>query len=92
MTMTNTTVGLRLDAQTQDRLKNLGKRRDRSPHYLMKEAVQKYLESEEAVEAERDIVLSRWEHFELTGECLPHDDIKSWASSLGESSHTSDTK
>ena len=86
--MTNTTVGLRLDKQTQDRLKTLSKRRDRSPHYLMKQAVEKYLDAEEALEAEHDLVRARWEQFELTGETIPHDDIKSWASELGVSTDT----
>ena len=87
--MTQSTVGIRLDDRTQDRLKELGKRRDRSPHYLMKEAVHKYLEHEEALEAERDLVQARWEKFELTGEVVPHDEIKSWAKSLEHTSELS---
>lgn len=81
--MANPTVALRLNEQIQDRLKALGQRRDRSPHYLMKEAVEKYLVEEEALETERDLMQARWERFELTGESLAHDDVKSWAQSLG---------
>ncbi|MGH1353600.1 MAG: CopG family ribbon-helix-helix protein [Thalassovita sp.] len=84
--MANPTVALRLNEQTQDRLKALGQRRDRSPHYLMKEAVEKYLAEEEAVEAERDLMQARWERFELTGETVSHEDVKSWAKNLGAAS------
>lgn len=80
--MGNSTVGLRLDQTTQERLKALGEARDRSPHYLMKEAVEKYLVSEEAIETERELVQSRWTNFELTGEVLDHADIEHWASAL----------
>ena len=80
--MANPTVALRLNEQVQDRLKALGQRRDRSPHYLMKEAVEKYLAEEEALETERDLMQARWDRFELTGETLTHDDVKSWAQGL----------
>ena len=82
--MANTTLGIRLDENTQARLKQLGKNRDRSPHYLMKEAVETYLTREENIEAEKDILRSRWETFEITGETLSHDDVKTWASSLSK--------
>ena len=78
--MANPTIGLRLSDATYRRLKALGKARDRSPHYLMKTAVERYLEVEEALEAERRLVQDRWEGFELTGEALEHADVKSWAS------------
>lgn len=84
--MANPTVALRLNPEIQDRLKALGQRRDRSPHYLMKEAVEKYLAEEEALEAERDLVQARWERFELTGETIAHDDVKAWAAGLAEKS------
>jgi len=80
--MTKPTVALRLNEDTQERLKALGQRRDRSPHYLMKEAVETYLEAQEALEAERDLMTARWERFELTGETVAHDDIKAWANGL----------
>ena len=84
--MTKPTVALRLNEDTQDRLKALGLRRDRSPHYLMKEAVEKYLEEQEALEAERDLMTARWERFELTGETLAHSDVAAWADDLIASS------
>ena len=80
--MANPTVALRLDEQIQKRLKSLGQRKDRSPHYLMKEAVESYLEAEEALVAEQDLMQARWERFELTGETLDHSAVKFWAAGL----------
>ncbi|MBE2204099.1 MAG: toxin-antitoxin system, partial [Chthoniobacterales bacterium] len=34
--MTSTTMGVKLDEQTRDRLKTLGETRRRSPHWLMR--------------------------------------------------------
>ncbi len=81
--MANPTTGIRLKDDTKTRLETLGKARDRSTSYLMNEAIEKFLDVEEALEAERQLVKSRWEKFELTGETIAHEDIKSWASGLG---------
>jgi predicted transcriptional regulator len=42
-----TTVGVKLDDETRDRLKNLGEVKQRSVHWLMREAIQDYIEKEE---------------------------------------------
>ncbi len=83
--MTQNTVGLRLDEDTQQRLKALGKTRERSPHYLMKEAVERYLTTEESIESERQLMKDRWERYELTGQTIAHDDVVDWAKGLTNS-------
>lgn len=80
--MAHSTVGIRLNEETQNRLKKLGQNRDRSPHYLMKEAVDKYLTEQEAVETEKALLKARWEKYELTGEAYTHEDVKVWADEL----------
>ena len=81
--MGKSTVGVRLSDDVQGRLEALGKARDRTPHYLMKAAIERFLDVEEALEIERQLVISRWEKFELTDETLDHADVKSWAANLG---------
>jgi predicted transcriptional regulator len=80
--MANSTIGVRLSEDTRDRLEAVGKARDRTPHYLMKSAIERFLEMEEALEAERQLVNSRWQKFELTGETVDHADVKVWAAGL----------
>ena len=82
--MSESTVGLRLNDETKDRLKALGQIRDRTPHYLMKEAIERYLKTEEALEEERAILRRRWEEYELTGESVSHADVRKWAQGLRE--------
>ena len=83
--MANSTMGVRLTEETQHRLETLGKARDRTPHYLMKSAIEQFLEVEEASEAEHQLVKSRWKEFELTGETIDHADVKAWVASLAGS-------
>lgn len=80
--MANATMGVRLSEETQQRLEALGKARERTPHYLMKNAIERFLETEEALETERQIVQSRWEKYELTGETVDHAEVETWADSV----------
>ena len=48
--MDMTTMGVKLDRETRDRLQKLGKARNRSSHWLMREAIRRYLEVEERYE------------------------------------------
>ena len=84
--MSKSAVSLRLDAETQARLEALAKARDRTPHYLMKAAVERYLEVEEALLAERRLVKARWESFALTGEAIDHAEVEAWVAGLGAAS------
>lgn len=82
--MTTSTTGLRLSKETKERLDALGKARDRSPHYLMNQAIERFLDQEEAIDTEWEIVKSRWERFELTGEALDHSEVEAWAARLSK--------
>lgn len=72
--MATSTTAVRLSEEIQSRLEALGKLKDRSPHYLMKKAIEEYLDQEEAVQEERLLVQERWEKYELTGESVAHED------------------
>jgi len=80
--MTKSTTGLRLKEKTKKRLETLGEVRDRSTSYLMNAAIEQYLDREEALENERELIRSRWEKFELTGEIVSHSDVKDWVKNL----------
>ena len=74
--MAATTIGVKLDEETRDRLKKLGERKQRSTHWLMKEAICRYLEAEERYEDEKAEDMARWERYLDTGAAVPHDDVK----------------
>ena len=74
-------ANVRLTEEVEARLEALGRARDRAPHYLMRTAIERFLDVEEAREAERRLVLERWEKFMITGEAADHADIAAWADS-----------
>ncbi len=61
------TVGVKLDDETRERLKRLGEAKDRSAHWLMKEAIERYLEDEEHYEREKAEDRERWRRYVETG-------------------------
>ncbi|WP_417794687.1 CopG family ribbon-helix-helix protein [Terasakiella pusilla] len=70
-----TTVGLKLEEETKERLQKLGKDKDRSTHWMMKRAITEYLEREESYEQEKHEDLARWAKFQETGECVSNKDM-----------------
>jgi predicted transcriptional regulator len=83
MFMTST-IGIKLDEQTKERLKRLGAVRSRSPHWLMCLAIRQYLDREEKYEREKREDMERWERFELTGRSVSHDSAAAWLTNLAE--------
>jgi len=74
--MISTTVGVKLDDETRERLKRLGAVRDRSVHWLMKEAIMRYLHREERYEVERIEDAERWQRYVDTGNAVQHEEVK----------------
>ncbi len=71
-----TTLGVKLDEETRQRLKALGERKERSPHWLMIRAIHEYLDREETAEREKQEDLDRWKHYMDTDQYLSHSEMK----------------
>lgn len=76
------TVTLKLDTSHRDRLKSLATSKKRTSHYLMKEAIERYLKVEEAQQAILQSVDDSIGHFEATGLHITHAEVKAWAKEL----------
>jgi len=74
---------IKLDDATYSRLKVLAEARQRSPHWLMKEAIRQFLEREEETEQIRRETLERWERFEAQGETVNHEAVEAWLETWG---------
>ncbi len=70
------TIGVRLDELTRERLKKLGETKQRSTHWLMKNAITRYLATEERYELEKAEDWARWQRYIDTGNALSHEDVK----------------
>ena len=82
--MSQSTIGLKIDEPTRERLKSLATAKRRTPHWLMRTALLEYLEREELAEGERAEDQARWDRYVLTGEAVPHDDVKRWLQNLAD--------
>jgi predicted transcriptional regulator len=81
--MAETTMGIKLDPQTRERLKELGQRKDRSPHWIMKAAILEYLSREERYEREKEEDRARWETYQRTGAHISNDAMNAWLDRWG---------
>lgn len=79
---TTTSQGIKLDARTRERLQALAQQRDRSPHYLMKAAIENFLDREEAYEREKQEDQERWERYQLSGEAVSQEKALAWLDTL----------
>lgn len=85
---TTITQGVKLEPEVRDRLQTLGKLKNRSPHYLMKEAITIYLEREERYERERQEDTARYERYQLTGEAVSDEAATAWLEALAQGKAT----
>lgn len=79
-----TTQGIKLDDSVRKRIKALANKRQRSSHWLMKTAIEDYLEREEQYEKEREEDNARWEQYLITGKAIEHENVETWLKDLGQ--------
>jgi predicted transcriptional regulator len=76
------TTSLKLDSETKERVNRLASARRRSPHWLMREAVEQYVEREEKRERLRQDALAAWEDYQTTGLHVTAKDADAWMAKL----------
>lgn len=79
-----TSHGIKLDDKISARLKALGAKRDRSPHWLMRKAIEQYLDQEEKYEAEKAEDMAEYEDYLLTGKAIDNQAMLSWLDDLAQ--------
>jgi len=75
-------IAVKLDQDTRDRLKRLADAKDRSTHWMLREAVTQFVEREEKREAFRQAGLKAWEDHQATGKHVTHDEADAWLAKL----------
>ena len=76
---------VKLEIGIKDRLDQLGASRDRSPHWLMKDAIERYLEEEEHNERLKQETLARWHEAE-NGKVVSQQAVSDWLDTWGTES------
>jgi predicted transcriptional regulator len=75
-------VSIKLPVKLKTRLQKLGKLKQRSAHWLMKEAIEHYLDTEEELEKLKQKTLSRWQEAEK-GQVVANNEVISWLNTWG---------
>ena len=71
-------VAIKIDEDIKARLKRLADARQRTSHWLMREAITKYVDREEKREAFRQDTLKAWEAYRITGLHVTADEADAW--------------
>ena len=79
-------MGVKLDRSVQNRLKALARQKDRTPHWLLKKAIEEYLSREEQWEREKLEDRRRWDDYVATGETYSLQQVAAWMRNLREGS------
>ncbi|PUE13588.1 CopG family ribbon-helix-helix protein [Limnohabitans sp. WS1] len=75
-------IAIKIDEVTRARVKRLADARQRTPHWLMREAIQQYVDREEKREAFRQDALQAWETFRANNQHAPADQADAWLAQL----------
>jgi predicted transcriptional regulator len=76
------TTSLKLGAETKARLQKLADARRRSSHWLMREAIEQYVEREERREQFRQDALAAWAEYQATGLHVTAEEADAWLARL----------
>lgn len=76
------TTSLRLDPEMKERVQRLAAARRRSAHWLMREAIEQYVEREEKREQFRQDALAAWDEYQKTGLHVTAEEADAWLAEL----------
>ena len=79
---TTSTTSLKLDAETKDRVQRLAAARRRSAHWVMREAVEQYVEREEKRQQFHQDALAAWADYQATGLHATAAEADTWLAKL----------
>jgi predicted transcriptional regulator len=79
---TITTTSLKLDSELKERLQRIAAARQRSAHWIMREAVEQYVGREEKREQFRQDALAAWNNYQATGLHATAEEADAWLARL----------
>lgn len=77
------TTSIKLDDDMKRRVQHLAKARQRTSHWIMREAIAQYVEREEKRETLRLDTLRAWDEFQATGLHATAQEVDRWLESWG---------
>jgi predicted transcriptional regulator len=76
------TTSVKLDEATKDRVQRLASIKQRSTHWLMREAIEQYVAREERQEQQRQEAYAAWQEYRTTGLHVTAEEADAWLAKL----------
>ena len=71
-------TSIKLDDELKNRIRSLADARRRTPHWVMREAIEQYVSREEQREAFKQEALDSWRDYQETGQQLTGHEVYRW--------------
>jgi len=75
-------MSVKLDQDMRARIERLAESRRRTTHWMMREAIQQYVEHEEKRDAFRQSGIQAWEEYQATGLHVTFEEADAWLAKL----------
>ena len=76
-------TSIKIDDELKNRIQHLAGLRQRSSHWIMREAIAQYVEREEAREGFKQEALASWAAYQETGRHLAGQETRAWLTTWG---------
>jgi len=76
-------TSIKIDDDLKNRVQHLADLRQRSAHWIMREAIQQYVEREESRESFKQEALASWTAYQETGRHLTGQEARTWLNTWG---------
>lgn len=76
-------TSVKLDDDMKSRIQHLADVRNRTAHWIMREAIRDYVEREEAKENFKQEALASWTAYKETGRHLTGQEVRNWLNNWG---------
>lgn len=81
-------TSIKLDDELNNRVRRLALQRQRSPHWIMREAIREYVTREEARESFHEEAMASWRAYKETGQHLTGEEVRAWLNKWGTETET----
>jgi predicted transcriptional regulator len=81
-------TSIKIDDELKVRVQQIATLRQRSAHWIMREAIAQYVDREEARENFKQEALASWEQYQETGRHLTGKETRAWLNTWGTKAET----
>ena len=85
-------TSIKIDDKLKSRVQRLADLRQRSAHWIMREAITQYVAREEARESFKQEAMASWAAYQETGQHLTGKEVRDWLNTWGSKTETQLTR